>query len=146
MPRSGIVHIDSVETIPISKRPQSLSFTSASPYPNSYELHTINSPQRIGSLASTAANEPLLAVLFRYTGFSIVRARGTARKTALLDSVVQRTNSSRALLLCNWSMLCCGPSDSRDKGALIKRGAAASRPPGVAATAGGVQLEKFGKW
>ena len=33
-------------------------------------------------------------------------------------------------------MLCCGPSDSRDKGALIKRGAAASRPPGVAATIG----------
>src|SRR5262249_39712028 len=89
----------------------------------------------LGSLASTAANEPLLTALFRYTGFSIARARGTARKTALFDSVVQLTNSSRALLLCNWSMLCCGPSDSRDKGALIKRGAAA--PPGVAATIGG---------
>src|SRR5262249_40623932 len=60
------------------------------------------------SLASTAANEPLLTALFRYTGFSIVGARGTARKSALLDSVVQPTNSSRALLLCNWSMLCCG--------------------------------------
>src|SRR5262245_64935984 len=72
-----------------------------------------------GSLASTAANEPLLTALFRYTGLSIVQARRTVRKTALLDSVVQLTNSSRALLLCNWSMLCCGPSDSRDKGALI---------------------------
>ena len=47
-----------------------------------------------GSLASTAANEPLLTALFRYTGFSIVGARGTARKTALLDSVVQPTNRS----------------------------------------------------
>src|SRR5215813_14413943 len=34
--------------------------------------------------ASTAANEPLLTALFRYTGFSIVRAQGTARKTALV--------------------------------------------------------------
>src|SRR5262249_46752760 len=33
---------------------------------------------------STAANEPLLTALFRYTGFSIVRAKGTARKTALV--------------------------------------------------------------
>src|SRR5262245_52218911 len=43
----------------------------------------------LGSLASTAANEPLLTALFRYTGFSIARARGTARKTALVDSVVR---------------------------------------------------------